>query len=588
MATGDKLVTLDGLKAVYQDLNGKTTDLKSALALVAVSPGTPEAGAYSNVNGVLTFTANSNALAYSVDLTDYIGKIVCVKITSTGASSERLSAMVDDEDKIGKSLAERYILPLKYGKCFAVTADYPILKVSHYNSVGSSIVITVYENLLYNAAIVPDIITDIDALEDSVGKTGIDISSGLSNSYFTVSNNTISETSNNNSRSKVIDLTQYIGKRVWLKISTTATTSTRVSAIGNAQGTVNAYYTEAQINNSADGVFFDITSDYHYLYISWYYILGQSPETYIIWGLYDEVQQINEQIHPDVVYVDSTNASAGDGSKANPYNTLQAGINSGAEIVKVKAGTYAAFSVSNRDYPLTVMLDEMPTYVASATAQDLPKIHIEDTTKYNGVDIHNCTDVHLFDIWVDSSPRYNFNLTDIQNLEMTRCYANTNDTANFSTFRFVNVNAVVKDCIAWESKLDGFNIHGYGNTQFINCIAYDCEDDGISHHNSCTGCIIGGEFYGNGKGGISSPYGGAKIDVQGAYCHDNTRYGLYADSDSSHPNIYARVSDCLFVDNVQADVYVADGTVISWNTLYKTKSIQETATFTEYNNTVLS
>ena len=31
MATGDKLVTLDGLKAVYQDLNGKTTDLKSAL-----------------------------------------------------------------------------------------------------------------------------------------------------------------------------------------------------------------------------------------------------------------------------------------------------------------------------------------------------------------------------------------------------------------------------------------------------------------------------------------------------------------------------------------------------------------------------
>lgn len=31
MATGDKLVTLDGLKAVYQDLNGKATDLKSAV-----------------------------------------------------------------------------------------------------------------------------------------------------------------------------------------------------------------------------------------------------------------------------------------------------------------------------------------------------------------------------------------------------------------------------------------------------------------------------------------------------------------------------------------------------------------------------
>ena len=80
------------------------------------------------------------------------------------------------------------------------------------------------------------------------------------------------------------------------------------------------------------------------------------------------------------------------------------------------------------------------------------------------------------------------------------------------------------------------------------------------------------------KGGVSSPYGGAKIDVQNVYSHDNISYGIYADSDSTHPLVYARISNCLLKNNGKVDLYVADGTVIDYNNIYDTSIINETAT----------
>ena len=283
-----------------------------------------------------------------------------------------------------------------------------------------------------------------------------------------------------------------------------------------------------------------------------------------------------------IVYVSTSGSDDNDGSKESPYRTIQKAIDKDAEIIKVFSGEYSPVTIANKDHPIVIMLADNPIYSASPEEQDLPKIKITNASSYTGISASNCTELYMYDIWCDNVARSPFYLKDCGYVECFRCYASNNSVDNFGGFRIVNCNGVFRDCKAWNITLDGFNIHGYGNTEFINCMAFGCGDDGISHHDSCTGLIIGGEFYNNGKGGISSPYGGAKIDIYNAYSHDNTKYGLYADSDSTHPSIYARVSNCVFKNNGTSDIYVADGTVISWHNVYDTINVKETATYTTY------
>lgn len=294
-----------------------------------------------------------------------------------------------------------------------------------------------------------------------------------------------------------------------------------------------------------------------------------------------------ENILNKTVYVSTTGSDENDGSEDAPFLTIQKAIDIDAEIIKVFSGEYQPVTISNKEHPITIMLAEQPTYSASTEEQDLPKIKITDLSSYTGINASNCTELHFYDIWCDNVARSPFYLTNCGYVECFRCYASNNSVENFGGFRIVNCNGTFTDCKAWNITLDGFNIHGYGNTEFINCVAHDCGDDGISHHDSCTGLILGGEYYRNGKGGISSPYGGAKIDVHNVYSHDNTRYGLYADSDATHPLIYARVSNSVFVNNGTSDIYVADGTVLSWNNKYDTIDVKSTATYTLLDDNIL-
>lgn len=87
-------------------------------------------------------------------------------------------------------------------------------------------------------------------------------------------------------------------------------------------------------------------------------------------------------------------------------------------------------------------------------------------------------------------------------------------------------------CIAKKNRNDGFNIQTFGDTHFFDCEAMYNFDDGISHHTGCTGSIHGGEFYENGKGGIS-PAHGAKIDLFNTICHNN-KYGIYSVSTNNN------------------------------------------------------
>ncbi len=284
-----------------------------------------------------------------------------------------------------------------------------------------------------------------------------------------------------------------------------------------------------------------------------------------------------------VCYVNGSVETSGNGTDASPYKTIQEGINDGAETVVVTAGTYAPFSVSGRTHPLRVTLPDMPTYGESVP--DLPKITIESNGN-TGIVIQSCTDVYLSDIHVRDIVGHSFNLKLIENLECVRCIASGNTTENESEtycgFYLRNINGVFRDCLAYDCDLDGFNIHGYGNTQFINCSAHDCRDDGISHHDACTGIIIGGEYYNCDKGGISTPTSGAAITVMGAYSHDNIKAGLHVSGASK-----AYVSNCIMEHNGTYDINIKTGAeVIGWNNVFSTSYVDGDSSFVEHGDIV--
>ena len=89
---------------------------------------------------------------------------------------------------------------------------------------------------------------------------------------------------------------------------------------------------------------------------------------------------------------------------------------------------------------------------------------------------------------------------------------------------------------------DGFNAHGVttGDTfarqtygLFLDCWSHDNQDDGISDHERCESCVIGGLFEYNRYGGGVTPSYGSHCTCNGVYCRKNGDGGfLYMDSAS--------------------------------------------------------
>lgn len=131
-------------------------------------------------------------------------------------------------------------------------------------------------------------------------------------------------------------------------------------------------------------------------------------------------------------------------------------------------------------------------------------------------------------------------------------------------------NAMVSDCHAYAISVDGFNLHGYGYSEIVGCSAFHCGDDGISHHEGCSGFIDGGEWAYNGSGGITPSFG-SQIDVLNAYAHHNgigiQWLGLSAQSR------YTKMCNCLAVDNT-TDIYCKWYVVEAWNNIFRTKDSQ--------------
>ena len=433
---------------------------------------------------------------------------------------------------------------------------------------------------IINGTYVGNGIKAIDDLDKAVNgiKTNIAYQSPTSGGYYYATvGNAITVSTGSGSYFPVIDLSAYVGQKVRVTFNSTGSTSTRVTALCDANGIVGAFAEEKAI--VANGyVEFDIGDTFNRLYVSYNASGSNLKITTISGGLMDNLDEIPLQC----VYVSENGNDTNNGSITAPFATIQKGIDSGALIIRVEAGNYKSFTVRNRKTPLKIMLKNMPSQYDAQVAET-PKIVIttDGTSDYYGVYAVNCSDIYLSDLWVNGSAYDSYMFDNVSKIKCVRCWCcDTNGTDSMG-FRIVNCNGVFRDCKAWDISKDGFNIHLYGNTQFINCEAHDCGDDGISHHEGCNGMIIGGEYYNCVKGGIASPYGGCNVNIYNVYSHNN-RFGIYSQSGAEHNKSKGIMSNCVIKNNTDYDINIAKSDIVGWNNIYSTKVVDSTGSFTEY------
>ena len=139
-----------------------------------------------------------------------------------------------------------------------------------------------------------------------------------------------------------------------------------------------------------------------------------------------------------------------------------------------------------------------------------------------GLDFSGIKKLHIEDLRADYFLREPIDVDSIVSLNLKNVSANhagytDGFSADYTNGKFIN-------CKAYKNRNDGFNLHFYGDTEFINCYGVNNYDDGISHHEHCTGVVIGGVFSGNVKAG-SAPVQGAKINHYNVIFEGND-YGI--------------------------------------------------------------
>lgn len=283
------------------------------------------------------------------------------------------------------------------------------------------------------------------------------------------------------------------------------------------------------------------------------------------------------------VYVNgSTGNNNNNGTSSAPFKTIQKGVDSGAKIVYVASGDYREVVYIEHIDEISILPMTYPTF-SKTDRPDTPMIHItggEGKSISSALRISDCGVVNITDVWCDNTSASSAISIRTMELNMTHCWFTNTATGDFNGLELVNTNGVFRDCLAYGIAKDGFNIHQYGNTQFINCSAHDCGDDGLSHHDACTGFVIGGEFYNCAKAGVATPTYGALVDVEGVYCHDN-KYGFYSVNESDRRATKANIKNSVFKNNTDKDLYIGRSFITSWNNKYETKYVSENGTFTE-------
>lgn len=162
-----------------------------------------------------------------------------------------------------------------------------------------------------------------------------------------------------------------------------------------------------------------------------------------------------------------------------------------------------------------------------------------------GVDVSSNAEVIIADIVADFFQSLPMNIRDIQRIGAQNCEAGHGTATD--GFTIDRTNGVLANCKAYKNRNDGFNLHGYGDTIIFHCDGFNNYDDGISHHDGCHGVIVGGNWYGNHKGGIIPTYG-ASVHVHGATCWGNN-FGIYIGGAAYSKRRSVVVRDCKVFEN---------------------------------------
>lgn len=298
--------------------------------------------------------------------------------------------------------------------------------------------------------------------------------------------------------------------------------------------------------------------------------------------IYSDIEEKN-----DVCYVQTSGSDLNNGlTRFAPFATIQKAIDEGFKKIFVREGTYTSgFSMSGLS-GVSIELDRNYDAFTAGTKENHPKIVIDGSNIVaTGITIADCNDCTFVSIEVKNCTSKGWQISRSSNLTFSDCVAHdiaigstsgggfviTYTSADFTNCGVYNCGTVSASTSA-PYHIDGFNIHGTGTTNFIDCFGYNCLDDAISHHDACYGVIDGGEWYGCGKGGIASPTHGAKIDIRNAYCHDNG-YGIYALSDGSvlTERMAINITNCICKSNRDRDIEIGSYyTANVWNCIYDT------------------
>jgi hypothetical protein len=144
------------------------------------------------------------------------------------------------------------------------------------------------------------------------------------------------------------------------------------------------------------------------------------------------------------------------------------------------------------------------------------------TITVTGFYVNGANNLVLREVEVRFSGEYSFDLRNCALVDLYKCASKY--TTRASGFHPVNTNGVFRACYATKC-FDGFAPNGHGHTTYIDCVSEFNFDDGMSHHSSTEGTVIGGRYEGNGKGGNTPAYG-AKVNIYGGLYKNNAQFGI--------------------------------------------------------------
>lgn len=283
------------------------------------------------------------------------------------------------------------------------------------------------------------------------------------------------------------------------------------------------------------------------------------------------MQYTNEIINGNIIFVDGTNGNDTNNgrTRSTAKKTIANALLFKPNRILVASGTYEPFVIDGLS-DLYIGNDRYYDTYTAGVSEDNPHIIIDgQSTESKGIEIKNCNNVTLDSLEVCNCTTQGIIVTRSQSVKIVNCISHDiynsdmdGDALGIAS-RYSDLDCI--DCLVYNIGInttgtgnthsDGFNFHNTGVCNLYNCRAYNCDDDGVSHHDATVGFIENGEFSYCGKAGIASPAAGATVNVSNVYCH-HSKEGLYAANSVDtkvQPNIL--IFNSVFKDNTLTDIY---------------------------------